>query len=176
MLSRRLYLYTLPKPRTPWISDLVSFALSARAQQVTARSGFVDLGVASSRVGCDAHCTPEYAANVANAERISVDFRFRASSNEPDSRATRDLDRLVTFMREHPQGKLRLLGFADSVGSTSLNQKLSLERARAIAQELAMRGIHASVLRGLGSQMPVASNETESGKQRNRRVEAWVEL
>lgn len=176
MLSRRLYLYTLPKARTPWISELVSFALSQHGQAVSARSGFVDLGVTSSRVVCDAHCTPEYKASVADAERVSVDFRFRPGSNDPDSRATRDLDRLVTFMREHPRAKLRLLGFADAIGSAPTNQKLSYERARAVAEELAMRGIQVPMIKGLGSQMPVASNETETGKQRNRRVEAWVEL
>jgi phosphate transport system substrate-binding protein len=127
-------------------------------------------------VPCDAQCTPEYAASVADAERISIDFRFRAASNEPDSRAARDLDRLVAFLREHPRAKLRLLGFADAIGSVPTNQKLSLERARAIAAELAMRGVHAPVIKGLGSQMPVASNDTDSGKQRNRRVEAWLEL
>jgi phosphate transport system substrate-binding protein len=176
MLSRRLYLYTLPKPRTPWISELVSFALSQRAQAVTSHSGFVDLGVTSSQVVCDAHCSSDYATSVANAERISLDFRFRPGSNEPDSRAARDLDRLVSFMRDHPHAKLRLLGFADAIGSTAINQKLSLERARTIANELRMRGIQAPVVKGLGSQMPVASNESESGKQRNRRVEVWVEL
>jgi phosphate transport system substrate-binding protein len=176
MLSRRLYLYSLPKPRTPWSAELISFALSQRAQEVTARSGFVDLAVMSNRVACDEHCTGEYASSVANAERVSIDFRFRAGSNEPDSRASRDLDRLVAFMHGQKHAKLRLLGFADALGSGPINQKLSLDRARAIAAELALRGVHAPVIKGLGSQMPVASNETDSGRQRNRRVEAWVEL
>ena len=176
MLSRRLYLYSLPKPRTPWVSELISYVLSQRAQQVTSHSGFVDLGVTSSRFACDAQCTPEYAASVGGAERISIDFRFRQGSNEPDSRAARDLDRLVAYLHVHPQAKLRLLGFADALGSAPINQKLSLERARAVAHELAMRGVHTPVVKGLGSQMPVASNDTDTGKQRNRRVEAWVEL
>jgi len=175
MLSRRLYLYTLPKPRTPWVSELISFALSQRAQEVTRHSGFVDLGVTSSHYACDAQCTPEYAASVAGAERISIDFRFRQGSNEPDSRAARDLDRLVAYLHEHPQAKLRLLGFADALGSAPINQKLSFERARTIANELAMRGVQVPVVKGLGSQMPVASNDTDTGKQRNRRVEAWIE-
>jgi phosphate transport system substrate-binding protein len=176
MLSRRLYLYTLPKPRTPWVSELISFALSQRAQEVTRHSGFVDLGVTSSRYVCDAQCTPEYSTSVAAAERVSIDFRFRQGSNEPDSRASRDLDRLVAYLHEHPHAKLRLLGFADALGGALINQKLSLERARGVASELAMRGVNASVVKGLGSQMPVAANDTDTGRQRNRRVEAWIEL
>jgi phosphate transport system substrate-binding protein len=176
MLSRRLYLYTLPKPRTHWVSELVSFALSQRAQEVTSQSGFVDLSVMSAPFVCDAHCTPEYAASIIGAERISIDFRFRQGSNEPDSRAARDLDRLVAYLHEHPKAKLRLLGFADAIGNAATNLKLSLERAHTIADELAMRGVVAPVVKGMGSQMPVASNDSDSGKQRNRRVEAWIEL
>lgn len=176
MLARRLYLYTLPKPRTPWATEFVSYALSHRAQDVAARSGFVDMGVMTSAMECDASCPREYADTVANAERISVDFRFRPGSNEPDSRAARDLDRLVHYMRDHKHGKLLLLGFADADGNPQLNQRLSLERARSIETELVMRGMQVAVVKGLGSDMPVASNATEAGKQRNRRVEAWVEL
>jgi phosphate transport system substrate-binding protein len=176
MLSRRLYLYSLPKPRSAWVAEFVSFALSRHGQHVAASAGFVDLGVTSIPVSCDTRCTPGYAASVTNAERVSVDFRFRVGSNEPDSRAIRDLDRLVTFLHDHQRAKLRLLGFADADGNPQTNQRLSLDRARAIAAELATRGVEVTVVKGMGSAMPVASNLSEAGKQRNRRVEAWVEL
>jgi phosphate transport system substrate-binding protein len=82
---------------------------------------------------------------------------------------------LVTFLQNFREAKVLLLGFSDTVGNPVANQKLSLERAKIVSEELARRGIHASVITGFGPEMPVATNETEIGRQRNRRVEVWFE-
>ena len=68
-------------------------------------------------------------------------------------------------------------GHTDSIGTVAYNERLSEARARAVADELVARGITRSSLRvkGLGESKPVASNETESGRQRNRRVEVIIE-
>jgi phosphate transport system substrate-binding protein len=174
MLSRRLYLYTLPKPRTTWVTELVSFALSRRAQELAANNQFVDLRLMTQPSEPAPHASARYAATVAKALRVSVDFRFRSGSDQLDSRAARDLDRFVAFLDEHRAAKVLLLGFSDAVGSATANRKLSQDRAMAIEHELALRGVHAAVVSGFGSEMPVASNETDSGRQRNRRVEVWI--
>lgn len=174
MLARRLYMYTLPKPRTVWATEFVSYALSRHAQEVVTRSQFIDLGLFTQQARCSALCSPRYAAAIANAERVSMDFRFRTGSTEPDSRAGRDLDRLVALLAERVQDSVLLFGFSDSVGNASANSKLSTERAKAIARELAMRGVLASLVTGFGAEMPVASNEADMGRQRNRRVEVWL--
>jgi len=176
LLSRRLYLYSLPKPRTKWVTEFVSFALSRNADQIAAKQLFVDLGIMASRPQCMGSCPRRYAAIAERAERLSVNFRFRERSNEPDSRGGHDLDRLAGFMLEHRRAKLLLLGFSDSTGSASANIRLSVERAQAIERELLLRGIHPVLVTGFGSELPVASNETDNGRQRNRRVEAWIEL
>ena len=175
MLSRRLYLYTLPKPRTAWATDFVSFALSRHAQEVVNHSQFIDLGLSTQEVKCSALCSPRYAAAVAKAERVSMDFRFRTGSSEPDSRAGRDIERLVSLLGDRPNAKVLLLGFSDSVGHSAANIKLSLDRAKTIERELAPRGVYAALVTGFGAEMPVASNESDSGRQRNRRVEVWFE-
>ena len=176
MLSRRLYLYTLPKPRTAWVPDLISFALSPRAQDVAVKSQFVDLGLITRTAQCDGLCPTRYASTIAGAQRVSLDFRFRSGSDRPDSRAERDFDRLVSFLRAHRDAKLRLLGFSDALGDAGSNLKLSVDRAKAIEQELAMRGVLPDLVTGFGSAMPLADNDTDEGRQRNRRVEVWVEL
>jgi phosphate transport system substrate-binding protein len=177
MLSRRLYLYTTPTPRTPLATELVSFVLSAQGQAVVRETNFIDLSVAL-RDGdpCDARCPRDYAAMTARAQRISLDFRFRSGADEVDSRASRDLDRVVQFLRGYPNAKLLLLGFSDSAGIPIANVKLSQHRAATIARELETRGIHPAIVDGFGAAMPVASNATEADRQRNRRVEAWLEL
>ena len=174
MLSRRLYLYTLPKPRVPMVTELVSFALSRRAQDVVAKNQFIGLGVSLQAAPCADGCPQAYQHAVAGAERASLDFRFRTGSNEPDSRAGRDFERLVAYLAELRASKVLLLGFSDGSGSGAVNEKLSLARAQAVERELALRGVHPAQVRGFGAAMPVASNTTEDGRQRNRRVEVWV--
>lgn len=174
MLSRRLYLYTAPKPQAPWATELVSFAISRHGQEAVAKAEFIDLSLMTRDMPCDEHCPARYAATVASAQRVSVDFRFRPGSNEPDSRADRDIERFMTFLGDRRSAKVLLLGFSDGVGSMSANEKLSLERARAIERELELRGVRSSVVAGFGEDMPVASNESDSARQRNRRVEVWV--
>lgn len=175
-LARRLYFYTLPTPKTPLAIDLVNFATSGEGQDVVAKTGFVDLSIASSsNAACDDRCPKDYAALVRAAKRLSLDFRFRQGGNELDSRATRDIDRLVFFLRAHPASRLMLLGFSDSSGQAAANVALSLDRAKSVASELEARGVKADVVSGFGSAMPVASNGDAGGRQRNRRVEVWIE-
>lgn len=175
MLSRRLYFYAPDKPSSPWVTELINLAISPRGQEIAAKAGFVSLSLLTENVRCDGRCPPRYQAAIEKAHRVSVDLRFRSGSNQPDSRARRDMDRLVTFLQNFREAKVLLLGFSDATGSPSANQKLSLDRAKAIADELALRGIHASLVTGFGAEMPLAPNETEQGRQRNRRVEVWFE-
>jgi phosphate transport system substrate-binding protein len=176
MLSRRLYMYTPPAPRTPLATELVSFVLSPAGQAVVRDAGFIDLTV-GLRDGepCDTRCPRAYAALIAHARRLSLDFRFRPGSDEADSRAIRDLDRVVQFLRDYPGAKLLLLGFSDGAGASSANLKLSQHRAATIARELELRGVHAQRVEGFGPAMPVASSASEADRPRNRRVEVWVE-
>jgi phosphate transport system substrate-binding protein len=177
MLSRRLFMYSTPQPRTPLVTELVSYVLSPQGQTVVRDTNFIDLSVAL-RDGdpCDLRCPRTYAQLVSRAQRISLDFRFRTGSDDVDSRAHRDLDRVVQFLRGYPNAKLMLLGFSDSAGVPLANVRLSQMRANTIARELEVRGIRAALVDGFGAAMPVASNTTEADRQRNRRVEAWLEL
>jgi phosphate transport system substrate-binding protein len=172
MLSRRLYFYTPPRPRTQLATELVSFTLSPEGQTVVRDAGFVDLDLTlHDATSCDARCPPRYAELTRGAKRVSLDFRFRSGSDEIDSRAMRDLDRLVQLLRAQPVAKLELFGFSDVVGATAANVRLSRSRAQTIAHELSSRGISADVVEGFGAAMPIASaNDIE----RNRRVEVWL--
>jgi phosphate transport system substrate-binding protein len=167
-LARRLYLYTLPHPRTSLVTNLVNFALSPEGQQVVRESGFVDLSIAArSPDPCDARCPPAYVAATLQAKRLTVDFRFRPGTEELDTLASRNLERLVAFLRARPSAQLLLLGFADDPAA-------SLARANQVAGELERRGVRPAVVKGFGAAMPVTSRNDALGRQRNRRVEAWI--
>lgn len=175
LLSRRLFLYVPARPARAVTLDLTGFALSADGQAVVRAAGFVDLGVGIRDASDCAGCTAGHARAVAGARRLSLDFRFRPGLDLLDSRATRDIDRLVVFLRAHPGARLRLFGFSDAAGDATTNLLLSQQRARVIADELDARGVKPAVVAGFGAEMPVATNETAEGRERNRRVEVWLE-
>jgi phosphate transport system substrate-binding protein len=69
-----------------------------------------------------------------------------------------------------------LFGFADSSESLPIKAlQLSVSRADRVADLLANEGMSAMRVRGYGSAVPVASNATEAGRHKNRRVEVWVQ-
>jgi phosphate transport system substrate-binding protein len=113
---------------------------------------------------------------VKDAERISLNFRFRPNSTELDNKSLRDLDRITKLLQQssYHDRSLLLFGFADGHGAVGVNLKLSKERAQSVARELAMRGITPAMVSGFGSALPVASNDTDLGRDKNRRVEAWL--
>ncbi len=87
--------------------------------------------------------------------------------------AMRTVDDLAAFMQQHPERKVLIEGYTDSVGSEDLNLGLSQRRAEAVRDALTLRGVTADRVQvhGLGERYPVASNDNGSGRQLNRRVE-----
>ena len=72
--------------------------------------------------------------------------------------------------------KIEIIGHTDNKGEGIMNQELSEERAKAVFNYLISKNIPSQRLsyRGLGSSKPIASNETEAGRKKNRRVEFVV--
>ncbi|HVY31341.1 MAG TPA: protein kinase [Polyangiaceae bacterium] len=173
-LSRRLYLYLPVLGVTPLAQEFVSFALSSEGQAAVKASGFVDLTLRATATGPCLGCPARYAELSRSGRRLSLDFRFRKGSSDLDNRGLRDLDRLVAFLQEERQPRLVLVGFSDARGSTTQNVTLSLERAQRLSAELSDRGVRAVEVEAMGSALPVASNDSESGREKNRRVEVWL--
>ncbi len=83
------------------------------------------------------------------------------------------LDNLANTLNEYGQTRIEVVGHTDSKGTDSYNQTLSQNRANAVAGYLGSRGVASSrmIVSGAGETRPVASNDTESGRAQNRRVE-----
>lgn len=84
-----------------------------------------------------------------------------------------ELNRLVRLMSEREELRITVCGHTDSVGGEHYNAQLSLRRAQAVRDYVAeVGGIDAGRIgvRGLGSQQPAAPNDTETGRQKNRRI------
>lgn len=82
------------------------------------------------------------------------------------------LDNLVRILTENKTINLIIEGHTDNVGSQMNNQKLSENRAKTVAQYLSNKGIEKSRLKaiGFGREKPIATNDTEGGRAKNRRV------
>jgi outer membrane protein OmpA-like peptidoglycan-associated protein len=87
-----------------------------------------------------------------------------------------EIDRVASVLTRYPDTLIRVEGHTDSVGSESFNMDLSVRRANAVRDLLAQRGVFPGRIEalGFGESMPVATNDTETGRQRNRRVEIKV--
>jgi OOP family OmpA-OmpF porin len=103
-----------------------------------------------------------------------LNFEFNKTVITPESRPT--LSDLVTSLKSYPAVDVLLEGFTDSVGNPAENKKLSVERAVAIKTVLQVDGIAAKRIAtaGYGEEKPAASNETEEGRAKNRRLELVV--
>jgi outer membrane protein OmpA-like peptidoglycan-associated protein len=101
------------------------------------------------------------------------DVLFGTNQSTLKAGATRNIEKLVTFLNMYPQRRVLIEGFTDSIGSASSNQALSERRANAVRTALIDAGITRQRIdtRGYGEEYPVAGNDSESGRQLNRRVE-----
>ena len=83
------------------------------------------------------------------------------------------LQRIATAMNTVPDIPVEIAGHTDGDGSAGLNQSLSASRANAVLDRLVELGVDATRLsaRGAGEDEPIASNDTEAGRQENRRIE-----
>jgi outer membrane protein OmpA-like peptidoglycan-associated protein len=101
----------------------------------------------------------------------NIFFDFAKATLRKSSNA--ELNRLANILEEYPKMRIRIIGHTDSVGSKSYNQKLSEDRAKAVADYLIKKGVAEDRLEylGAGESMPIATNSTEEGRQQNRRIE-----
>ena len=176
LLSRRLFLYQRDDAG-PLARELVEFAMGARGQHVVDAIGFVSQDVQALAVAPRDDVSSEYLALTAGARRLSVNFRFGSGVAFLDSKALRDVDRLGSWLHEPRQHGLELvlIGFADGNESNPYQAlSLSNDRVDYVAQQLVGRGVGAARVRGMGHAGRVADDATPVGRQRNRRVEAWV--
>ena len=86
------------------------------------------------------------------------------------------LDNFAQSLQQNPSSSVTIIGHTDSTGSPAMNEPLSLQRADATRDYLASRGVASNrfSIDGRGSREPVASNDTEAGRARNRRVEIFL--
>jgi outer membrane protein OmpA-like peptidoglycan-associated protein len=101
------------------------------------------------------------------------DVVFDAGKASLQPSATTAIDRLAQLLGVYPERSVRIEGHTDSLGDDAANQQLSERRAAAVRDALLARGIAAARVEavGYGETRPIADNRTESGRQKNRRID-----
>jgi OOP family OmpA-OmpF porin len=115
-----------------------------------------------------------------NQENVSVglNVEFYTAKAFIKEKYHNDIKKVADFMKEHPDAKVVIKGHTDSIGKKSYNMRLSRARAKSVRQYLIDKfGIDGSRINtiGYGPNKPIASNDTEEGRQKNRRAEAFIE-
>lgn len=114
-------------------------------------------------------------ANTGDAFRLpNIYFAFNQAELLPSSYPSLEL--LGNVLKENSGLRIEIRGHTDNVGSSRYNRKLSVSRAESVYQFLIESGVAQTRLkyRGFGNEVPVGDNETELGRQMNRRVEIKV--
>lgn len=180
-LSYRLYLYGVPKDSTAIAQRFVEFATGPQGQAIVDKQGLVPQGMKAQAAAVAAAAAPETPAQriksiVGPAKKLAVDFRFNPNSSDLDLKGARDIDRVTNYLLSlHMTGDhLILVGFADNQGTPEANIGVSKKRADALAAMFSQRGLPPGKVVGFGSDLPLADNATEDGRQKNRRVEVYV--
>ena len=101
------------------------------------------------------------------------DVVFDTDSATLRSGALHTMDQLANVLRDNPERRVQIEGFTDSQGSDTYNLQLSEQRANAVRRALVERGVASDriLIRPYGEAFPIASNNSATGRQLNRRVE-----
>ena len=132
-----------------------------------------DLPVIADIIEVDSATSFDDLCTGAFSQLVFEPVSFRKSSSEIRTASFVSLDRISDFAYDCQQINIVITGHTDASGDESWNRRLSLARARAVADYIAHCGIDSQrlLIKGLGSSQPIADNSTPLGRSLNRRIE-----
>lgn len=197
-LNSPMFLY-MPARRLPKIArEFLAYMRSPAAQIVIRRAGFVDqapelipiatqgnrLANAIAAAGDEVPLSElqRLIATVSGMQRLSLSFRFETGSSRPDAQSRTNIVHLAQALESGAYDARHLLfvGFSDGEGPAQGNARIALKRAEAVrdavleaAETLDPTKIDITV-DAFGEALPMACDDSEWGRQVNRRVEIWI--
>ncbi|MDC0659324.1 phosphate ABC transporter substrate-binding/OmpA family protein [Leisingera sp. SS27] len=197
-LTVPMFLY-LPARRLPKVArDFLAYVRGPAAQAVIRRAGFVDQApelIPVSRQGnrlSNAILAADQKAGLAELQRLvtalggmrrlTATFRFEPGSSRPDAQSRSNIEQLARALEagEFDAQELVFAGFSDGVGPADGNRQIAMKRAAAVRDAVIKAAETADVSRvkirteGFGEVLPMACDDSDWGRQINRRVEVWV--
>lgn len=193
-----MFLY-MPARRLPKVArEFLLYVQSPAAQIVIRRAGFVDQ--APERIAVNAQgdrlanaiatAGPEVPldelqrmiATLGPLTRLTTSFRFEAGSTRPDAQSRANIDQLARAIEvgAFDAESLLFVGFSDGDGPAEANRSIALKRAEAVRDAVLAAARSPEPLRveigveAFGEALPMACDDSDWGRQVNRRVEVWV--
>jgi outer membrane protein OmpA-like peptidoglycan-associated protein len=119
---------------------------------------------------------PVFPENLNTGDVVEIKkLQFEAGTAIIKTASFKILDEVVKTLNNHPFAEIEIVGHTDNTGNESNNRKLSKDRAKAVFDYLKKEGvINPMTYKGLGPTQPIAPNDTEENKAKNRRVEFVV--
>lgn len=167
--------YTLARKSVPGGSVYASIALAEHNAEV-GNHAFVRVVESKAMEGekivfIDATAMQKGLSDAGRINLYGIQFDLDKDTVKPESQTT--LDEMSKLMRTSPQLRLQVVGHTDAQGDTTHNKNLSQRRSVAVIAALVKAGVDPRRLttRGAGAAEPIASNDNEGGRAKNRRVE-----
>jgi outer membrane protein OmpA-like peptidoglycan-associated protein len=151
-----------------------NYGFSAKADGFIAISDNMDLSDVADykEINRDLYLVPIEIGEVVRLNNIFFDLA--KATLRPESFP--ELDRVVKYMLDNPTMEIAMAGHTDNIGSDDANLTLSADRSKAVKDYIVSKGITENRItsNGFGESKPIASNETDDGRQLNRRVEFTI--
>lgn len=167
---------TPPKPETAADDDMyITCPAEADSSTPTDKEAMFNLALEKdrlSRVQAAPALTPK---QIIMTERpvviVGANFDYKSAVLKPAAKSV--LVSVVEFAQKYPEANMEVIGHTDYIGGQTYNLGLSNQRAEAVKNWLVQNGINADriITKGKGKSEPIASNATEEGREKNRRVE-----
>jgi outer membrane protein OmpA-like peptidoglycan-associated protein len=121
-------------------------------------------------------CPDELPAAVKNFMGVIAGIEFDNNQATIRRASESSLSKAVDILKEYPSLRVEVIGHTDSRGGRDHNLDLSRQRAESVREHLVSRGIDSSriVAKGEGPDVPITTNDTPAGRQKNRRIEFRV--
>jgi len=182
LLRRYLYLYTILVSASELTFPFVSFVQSPKGQDVIKQCGYVDCSVKALRSRRELWNKPVNPAVfkklvdiTKQSRKLSMNFYFKNNAYQLTSDGRQQMKQLISWLKHQPPSiKICVIGYSDSIGAYRHNCLVALRRAEMVAREMKTNGIYVDDIETACEEFPIASNQTETGRYKNRRVEIWL--
>lgn len=153
------------------IKRFVVGTYASKEQAILTKQKMIDLGYS------DCFVRSVVSSEISTGEAFvlkNIFFDFDQVTLSKDSKDA--LQKLIDYLKQNANQKVEIIGHTDNVGRKKYNQALSESRAKAVVDYLVANGVDNGrlIYRGYGSLRPIASNDTEAGRSKNRRTEFKV--
>jgi phosphate transport system substrate-binding protein len=187
-LSMRLYMYCPENIQNPYADEFLNYITYDNGQNIIKTNGFSTKNIEVEE-NFKPFAKPDFQNDTAEQKynqllssvkgRLSLNFLFKNGSFELDNKALMDLEMVINFLyrNKYLDYKILLVGYSDNTGDYNMNVLLSEQRALRVKESILNRfgALDGRVdILGMGPEMPIASNETSGGRDRNRRVEVYI--